>query len=318
MSTELPASLGNLNRNQGGVFTRRQAIRAGLSEGLVDARLRRGAWRAVYPGVYTALNGQLGPLGRLWAPLLYAGKGAVLSRETAAELHKLGDNPSGAIHISIPTGRRVVPVPGVIIYRSARVFRAAMVHDGPPRTNVEETVLDLIDDATNFDDVCGWVTRAISRDLTDETRLCAAMTDRGRLRWRADARELITAAVSGDHSVLEFRYTRDVERPHGLPEPDRQVPFTTRSGRRGRRDRVYARYAVVVELDGRQAHRAEDAWRDKARDNAAAEAGSETLRYGWQDVKAACATAVQVAKVLANHGWDGRPRPCSVYCPVRF
>ena len=46
----------------------------------------------------------------------------------------------------------------------------------PPRTTVEETVLDLTQTAKSFDDVCGWVTRAIARELTDETRLHAAMT----------------------------------------------------------------------------------------------------------------------------------------------
>jgi hypothetical protein len=109
----------------------------------------------------------------------------------------------------------------------------------PPRTEIEDTVLDLIQEAKTFDDVCGWVTRAIARELTDETRLRAAMKARQRLRWRADLQELIAAAASGDHSVLEFRYHRDVERAHGLPESARQVQFTAPGGRRGRRDRVY-------------------------------------------------------------------------------
>jgi hypothetical protein len=122
----------------------------------------------------------------------------------------------------------------------------------------------------------------------------------------------------GDHSVLEFRYTRDVERAHGLPEPDRQVPFTSHRGRRGRRDRVYTRYGVVVELDGQLAHLAEDAWADKDRDNAAVEAGKEPLRYGWRHVRQrTCDTAIQVGRVLQNQGWEGQPKPCSIYCPVR-
>jgi hypothetical protein len=57
------------------------------------------------------------------------------------------------------------------------------------------------------------------------------MTARTKLRWRADLNELIVAAAGGDHSVLEFRYHRDVERAHGLPESARQVPFTKPGGR---------------------------------------------------------------------------------------
>jgi hypothetical protein len=187
----------------------------------------------------------------------------------------------------------------------------------PPRTRIEETVLDLIQTAKTFDDVCGWVTRAIGRELTDETRLRAAMKVRQRLRWRADLQELIAAAAGGDHSVLEFRYHRDVERAHGLPESARQVPFTTPGGRRGRRDRVYEPYGVIIELDGRLAHVPENQWKDKTRDNAAMAAGQQTLRYGWAQVKwQPCATAAEVARVLRRHGWDGRPRPCSPGCPV--
>jgi hypothetical protein len=186
----------------------------------------------------------------------------------------------------------------------------------PPRTRVEETVLDLAESARTIDDVCGWVTRAFARDLTDEARMREAMRARRRLRWRADLHELIVAAAGGDHSVLEFRYHRDVEQAHGLPEPDRQVPF---SGRRaGRRDRVYQEYAVVVELDGRVAHAAEDKWKDTTRDNAAAVDGKQSLRYGWSHVKwQPCETAVEVAKVLRLRGWTGLPRPCSPACPVR-
>lgn len=86
-------------------------------------------------------------------------------------------------------------------------------------------MLDLTQAAATFDDVCGWVTRALARDLTDEARLLKAMRHRTKLRWRPDLRELIKAAASGDHSVLEFRYHRDVEQAHGLPPSDRQVPF---------------------------------------------------------------------------------------------
>jgi len=178
-------------------------------------------------------------------------------------------------------------------------------------------VLDLTQSARSFDDVCGWVTRALARDLTDVAQLEAAMKARAKLRWRADLRELLTAAAGGDHSVLEFRYHRDVERAHGLPESTRQVAFRSQDGRRGRRDRVYKEYRLVIELDGRLAHPVEEQWKDKRRDNAAAADGQQTLRYGWADVtRQPCATAAEVAQVLRRRGWKGQPRPCSPGCPV--
>jgi hypothetical protein len=316
MESELPYPLRNLARYQSGVVSRSQALRAGLSPGMIKFRVASGRWRQLHPGVYATFTGPPGRSARLWAAVLSSGPGAVLSHETAAELHGLADRPAENIHVTVPGRRRVRAVEGVSVHRSSRGVQAAQGRACPPRTKIEETVLDLTQTARTIDDVCGWVTRAFARDLTDEARLREAMGGRPRIRWRADLHELIVAAAGGDHSVLEFRYHRDVEQAHGLPEPDRQVRFAG-PGRRGRRDRVYQEYAVVVELDGRLAHPSEDKWRDKARDSAAAVDGKQSLRYGWSGVKwHACETALEVAKVLRQRGWKGRPRPCSPACPV--
>ena len=317
MVSELPSTLRYLAQQQRGVVSRAQAIRAGLSPDMIKFRVRSGRWQQLHPGVYATFSGIPGRGAWLWAALLAAGPGAVLSYQTAAELNGLSDEPTSPIHVTVPAQRHLIAVSGVYLHRSGRAGEAVLGGSRPPRTRVEETVLDLTQTAKTFDDVCGWVTRAIARELTDETRLNAAMKARQRLRWRADLHELIVAAAGGDHSVLEFRDHRDVERAHRLPESARQVAFTTRDGRRGRRDRVYSEHGVVIELDGRLAHRPEDKWRDKTRDNAAAVAGKQTLRYGWAQVKwQPCATAAEVARVLRLHGWDGRPRPCSPGCTV--
>jgi hypothetical protein len=318
MARELPPALRQLASRQYGVISRPQALRAGLTIGMIQFRLASGRWRQVHRGIYTTFNGSMGHGSRLWAAVLSAGPGAVLCHETAAELHQLADERARLIHVMIPDARHVKAAEGVRLHRSTRIVEAVQTQDYPPRTTVEETVLDLTQTARSFDDVCGWVTRAIARELTDEARLKVAMTKRERLRWRADLHEILEAAVTGDHSALEYRYHRDVERAHGLPEPGRQVPFTARDGRRGRRDRVYQEYGVVVELDGRLAHPPENRWKDKARDNAAAADGQQSLRYDWAAVtRRPCATAAEVAGVLRNHGWSGQPRPCSPGCPVR-
>jgi Transcriptional regulator, AbiEi antitoxin len=318
MGKELPSTLRNLARYQNGVISRSQALRAGLSAGMIKHRISSHRWRQIHRGVYATFTGIPGRSAQLWAAILSAGPGAVLSHETAAELHRLTDKPADLIHVTIPVRRRVTAVSGVILHRSKRAGEIVLGDSNPPRTRVEETVLDLTQTAATFDDVCGWVTRAFARDLTDEARLLAAMRQRAQLRWRADLHELVTAAAGGDHSVLEFRYDRDVERAHGLPESTRQAPLAAPGGRMGRRDRLYQEYAVVIELDGRMAHPVESQRKDTARDNAAAADGLRTLRYGWTDVRRhACATAIEVAKVLQVGGWDGRPRPCSPGCSVQ-
>jgi hypothetical protein len=317
MESELPPALRYLVRRQSGVVSRAQALMTGFSEDMIKFRVSCGRWRQVHPGVYATFTGELGRRARLWAAVLSAGPGAALSHESAAELYRLADGQADRVHVTVPHQRRVVAPPGISIHRSRRADKAVQAHVYPPRTMVEETVLDLTQTAKTFDEVCGWVTRAFARELTDETRLHAAMEVRQRLRWRKDLTQLIESAATGDHSVLEFRYHRDVERAHGLPESARQVAFVTPGGRRGRRDRVYEPYGVVVELDGRLAHQPEDQWRDKSRDNAAVADGKQSLRYGWAQVKwEPCATAAEVARVLRRHGWAGRARTCSPGCPV--
>jgi hypothetical protein len=315
MKRDIPSALVKL---QEGVFSRKQALEAGVTEKMIDARLQSKVWRVIHRGVYTNVTVDVSRPGMLWAAVLSAGRYAVLSHESAAERLALGGRPGGEIHVTIPDNRSAGIVQGIRVHRSRRAFQLALADCALPCTSVEETVLDLVDRSETFDDMCGWVTRAVDRKRTTVAGLRDAMSKRERLRWRSLLDAMIHATVTGDRSVLEHRYDRDVEGAHGLPEPSRQVPFTKPDGTRGIRDRAYLGYRVVIELDGRLYHPAENVWDDKDRDNAAVEAGHDPLRYGWEHVtQRPCATAIQVGRVLRANGWPGQLRPCSIRCPVR-
>jgi Transcriptional regulator, AbiEi antitoxin len=318
MSNDIPPGLSDVARFQAGVVSRQQALRSGMSRSAITSKVKRGRWRQVYSGVYAAFSGPVGRDAQLWAAVLYAGKGAQLSHETAAEVNGLSDRQSRLIHVTIPAGRRVKQPPGVKIHLSAYLdVKARFPRGVVPHTLVEETVIDLVETAGSFDEACGWVTAAFGRRLTGEGPLRATLAARKKLRWRGQLDEMIIAAAGGAHSLLEFRYDRDVERAHGLPRAARQVPFTKPDGSRGFRDRYYGAYGLVVELDGRQAHPAERRGQDRSRDNDATAGGGSTLRYDWDDVtRRACRTAAQVARSLASRGWKGQPRPCSPACPA--
>ena len=251
----------------------------------------------------------------MWAAVLAAGEGAVLSHHSAAELYKLTDEPCELVHVTVPHDRRVRKISGVVIHRSARAEQSAHPTLTPPRTRVEDTILDLIDEARTLDQVIGWLTRGIGRRLTVPGKLRAALARRGRIRWRAELTGFLSADMYGVQSVLEYRYFRNVERPHGLPVRERQFWF--RQGRRsGYRDTLYEKYGLIVELDGEIAHPAEAKWNDARRDNIAASRGLVTLRFGWRDVTVnPCYTAAQVAAVLAKRGYTGF-HGCSPDCPV--
>ncbi len=289
----------------------------GMSPDAVKWAVRRGAWRAAYPGVYVTFTGLASRRAQLWAALLHAGEGAVLSHETAAELNGLADRQSALINITIPAARRVVAAHGVKIHLTRHVAPRWHFAQGiPPHTMINDTIIDLVNAAVSLDDAAGWVTAGFARNLTNEWPLRQAIAARSRLRWRDELDDVITLAAGGTHSVLEFRYDRDVERAHGLPEAARQVRFSKRDGSRGFRDRHYEEYGrLVIELDGKQYHPDERRHLDRARDNQATAGGGSTLRYDWGDVtRRACATAAEVYAALRERGYQGNVSPCSPAC----
>jgi len=315
MADPLPDVLRDLVARQCGVVSGRQLAQVGVTRHAAKSRVTNGRWQRMHPGVYATFSGEPDRLAVLWAAVLSAGSGAMLSHQTAAELARLTDKPGDLIHVTIPADRRVSKRPGIVVHRSDRAIEALHPVKLPPQTRVEETVLDLAGGARTLDDAAGWVLRAMQRGLTTPRNLACALSQRPRISWRPELTELLTLDADGLHSVLEHRYYRDVERPHALPAGTRQARVR-RGSRTEYRDILYEPYCTAVELDGSAAHPADSRWRDIRRDNAAAADGITTLRYGWLDVTARpCQVAAETARVLARHGYAGA-RPCSADCSV--
>ena len=315
MDPDLPPQLRAIAETQCGVLSCAQILDGGLTRGILISRLRRASWQRMHPGVYATFSGEPNRLATLWAAILYAGPGAMLSHQTAAELWKLAEGQSSAIHVTVPGNRRVRRRAGLAIHMSSRATSAVHPARTPARTRLEETVIDLWETARDLDNAVGWVTTALGRRLTTQERLRVAMEARSRVRRRKQLAELLTPDGAGIHSVLEYRYVHNVERPHGLVGARRQAR-ARRNGRNVYRDQLYADYGLAVELDGRAAHPGDTRWQDIHRDNAAAAAGITTLRYGWLEVTTTpCQVAAEVAEVLRARGYT-TARPCSAACPV--
>jgi hypothetical protein len=300
---------------QCGIIDRSQARQAGFSKRQIWQRLQSRRWQHVHEGVYATFTGTLPRDARLWAALRRAGEGAILSHETAAEVHGLIDRPAGqTIHVTVPAGRRPVQrgsIRGVVIHRSSQSRPQLPITWKLPRTRIEDTVLDLIDAAPTFQVAYGWIARAVSRDFTTVSMLRAELATRSRARYRGELAVALGESDDGVHSGLELRYARDVERAHGLPAAQRQARREI-AGRVHYRDNWYAEYRVCVELDGPTFHRDEQVWKDKRRDNLnLAQDGAETFRFGPVEVtERACESAAMVAATLARNGWKGTPRAC--------
>lgn len=312
MPTDMPPQGGELTAAQGKAIARRQGSAASIDPQTMRNRIRSGRWQQLQRGVYATFSGEPTRETVLWGALLRAGPGAVLSHQTAAERHGLVDEPSFPIAITVPVSRHPAQakIQGIVIHRSDAILRTRHPAMLPPCTRVEDTVLDLIQVASHFDDAYAWICRAIGRRRTTADRIHLAMDARKKMRWRGEIAAALGSAAEGILSVLEHRYVRRVERPHGLPPACRQAGIRQRTGNRYL-DNLYEEYQLCVELDGTAAHPADEQWRDKRRDTDNAVRGILTLRFGILDVgDLRCQTAAAVASVLRSRGWPGTPHPC--------
>jgi hypothetical protein len=186
----------------------------------------------------------------------------------------------------------------------------------PPRTRLEETVLDLTQVAASFDEAFDWLSRAVGRRLTTPAQLRAAIDARPRTRWRDELLLALGYVADGMHSNLERRYAVSVERAHGIPPAARQAKVAA-DGRIRYLDNFYEQAQLAVELDGSAAHPPEQRRADNERDNALAALGILTVRYGWTDVTTRpCLLAAQVAQLMQLRGAAANLCRCGPTCTV--
>jgi hypothetical protein len=327
MTVLLSGRCGELVEEQEAIIARWQVAGSMRDLAGIDTLLRQGKWQTLYRGVYAAHNTSPARPSQLWAAVLRCGPGAALSHGTAAELDGITGQSGDAIHVTIPAPGQVKfgqhefssGRPRIIVHRSRRIEDARHPAKSLPRTRVEDTVLDLVDSAGEFEQAFNWLSAACQRRRTTPAMLRDAIGQRERLRWRSEALGALDEVADGVTSGLERRYVRAVERPHGLPKPERQAK-RRRGAASAYLDNLYEEFALAVELDGLASHPPESRWQDIHRDNYFARSGICTLRYNWSDVtRRPCEVASEIAFVLRQRGWTGQWHSCGRSCrPLRL
>ncbi len=94
-----------------------------------------------------------------WAAVLRAGPAAALSHQTAAELYGLLAVPAPMIHVTVPSGSPVARPHGVALHFSGRLDQSRHPVLTPPRTRIEDTVLDLIEASPSLDEAVSLILR---------------------------------------------------------------------------------------------------------------------------------------------------------------
>lgn len=313
----VPPELLALAAHQDRVITREQALGCGLSQHALARLLRERTWRALARGVYCTDPAEPAWLSWCWAGVLIGGDRARLGGAAAAYLHGIIEDLPREIAVLVPGtgGRPRIAGPWRFI-RDQEGHRSPASRGSPPRLGVEDTILDLAENA-DLADVIGWSGRAIQQRRTTPHRLRTALERRSRVARRKPLAALFADVSAGVRSPLERHYLIDVERAHGLPIGERQAP---QGGTQI--DVWYREFGLIVELDGHRGHDGEGRFRDLRRDNRSTSRGQATLRYGYPDVlDAPCLVAHQVADLLTRRGWTDllqRCPRCPSIMPVSF
>jgi very-short-patch-repair endonuclease len=285
---------------------RRQLVALGFSDQAIHHRLGNGRLhRTPWRGVYAIGRSELGRHGTWMAALLACGEGAVLSHRSAAELWGIvvarrpmgageaeGQIPAtggrnvgaagevgGAIHVSVPAGRRR-RLAGIRAHRRLNLGPGEVTaHERIPVTAPIRTILDLAVHSTPKQ-LEAVINEADKLNLVDPEALLSALDECPRQQGVSIVRRLLDRLTfTFTDTELERRFL-PLARDAGLPPP------RTQQWVNGHRvDFYWPELGLVVETDGLRYHRtAGQQTTDRRRDQDHAAAGLTPLRFSHAQV----------------------------------
>ena len=240
-----------------GIVTIEDLLSAGLSEGGVRRRLRRGWLHRLYRGVYAVGNPNPSIEGRYLAAVLACGEDAALSHRSAAAHWRMLTYANGPVHVTIPDRGSRARRNGIHLHRSSVLgFQEVTRHRSIPITNPGRTLADL------------------------------RTTQRPEVVRRAARQAAVLGLNTGDEGEQD-RTRSELERRmlwlfrrHRLPLPEVNVHIGGMTV-----DFLLREAWVVIETDGWQFHRGREAFEDdRGRDARLRQLGFEVLRFSHRQV----------------------------------
>ena len=280
---EIDHALIELAYTQRGWFTAAQALERGADDMFIIRRLTSGVLVGRHPGVYKPAAYPDSYVGDLWAAHLAAGSTSYVSHEAAAHLHGLAGFGRPQLVLTVPHPGHA-RLQGVTVHQltDAHLHELTVI-EGLSVTTVPWTLVDAAASSSKAR-VRAALDDAIAAHLTSAAEVGTCLTTiarRGKPGVVKLAR-LLDRYAKGPvppRSVLE-RHLVDGLRAANEPLPRLQHPFPGRHPVPGCADGCYVDARLILETDGRRWHtRIADIARDRARDNEAARAGYQTLRF---------------------------------------
>jgi len=176
------ADLFQIASGQQGYFTSRQARESGVSNELVKHHVRTGRFIRTYRGIYRFRDYPSSPREHVAAAWLAVGKDlAVVSHETALDLHDLTDVIPYGIHLTVPReGRGARKLPGITLHTTTLKFdpRDVQTVEGIRMTSATRTIVDVATTGMSPEHIEVAVAQALGRGLTTILRLRSSSANR--------------------------------------------------------------------------------------------------------------------------------------------
>jgi predicted transcriptional regulator of viral defense system len=104
---------------------------------------------------------------------------AVVSHESALELHDLSDVIADEVHVTVPRTRRRKPIEGVVVHPTTFPITKPQRRNilGMPVTTVDRTIIDVLRSTGMTEQVEAAVRQALQRGLTTKRRLRATAAE---------------------------------------------------------------------------------------------------------------------------------------------
>jgi predicted transcriptional regulator of viral defense system len=175
--------LYKLAESQAGYFTAQQGLAAGMDRSTLRHHARPGGrYEHVRRGLYRLHHFPSSPHEEVmagWLPLRNAG--AVVSHESALELHGLSDVIPRAVHFSLPRSERGQRRrAGIQLHTMTRPPEKSEISwvAGIPTTTPERSIVDALEAGTQPEQIELAVSQALRRAITTPRRLRAATVHR--------------------------------------------------------------------------------------------------------------------------------------------
>lgn len=284
--------IARIATRQHGLFLRTQVHETGMTDAMIEYRVRVGRWIVVTPGLYRLAGVPVTWRQRALAATMVSGTGAVVSHRSAAVVWGVSGFRPGPLDITVPPGRSGRNA-------LARVHRSdveGVRRDGIPVTRPGRTIADLAG-VVGGDALEEAVDDVLCRRLCRLDELTAPAGRRG-----SGVLRTVLAAWNGDalpDGVAEMRVVRQLLAA-GLAQPVRQHEIHHAGQFVARVDLAYPEHRLAIELDGFRWHAGRGPFRsDRLRRNRIEAVGWRLLETAPEDIAELCRTAASILRMAA-------------------